>query len=537
MLDNSQAVYYAKSLDGNYLFVNSRWRERTGIGDQAILGKTDLDFFPEYQQIWDELEKQVLETGEANTTEQLGKTTGKTYLATKFLLRDSDGVPYALCNSSIDISERVQAEKVLQQYVQRLEALRTIDQAIITAETPASIAQTALRHLDQLIPCFYANILAFDSDAGLAHLLAFHFDSQDNPPFRDTISLDVFQQNFHPDEVDIIEDFKKATQLAPAEKKLRDIGVCACIKVPLISQDSVIGSINLGFAEPGGLPDDQIEIIREVADQVAIALRQANLNEQIRQYADELELRIAERTAELEAANRHLQELSSVKDEFVSNVSHEFRTPITSLKLYHDLLLLQPDKSEDYIGTLKRETNRLEVLVEDLLTLSRLDQERVSFNLTECNLNETISTYLSDRALLAAKKGINLSFFGDPDLPNVKTDKNLIGQVLSILLTNATNYTPANNQVNVSTRTKQANGQRWIGFCIRDSGPGIQPNEIDKLFNRFYRGKAGQESGIPGTGLGLSIAQEIVTHHGGYIEVESEGIPGKGASFSVWLPG
>jgi signal transduction histidine kinase len=137
---------------------------------------------------------------------------------------------------------------------------------------------------------------------------------------------------------------------------------------------------------------------------------------------------------------------------------------------------------------------------------------------------------------LAAQKGINLSFYSDPDLPDVNIDINLVEQVLSILLTNAINYTPSNNQVSVSTHTQKNHEKLWVGFCVQDTGPGIPPDEIKQLFNRFYRGKAGQESGIPGTGLGLAIAQEIVKQHGGYIEVESEGILGKGANFKVWLP-
>jgi len=538
ILDNSQAVFYTKSLDGIYTFVNREFRERTGINEQDFNGKTTTDLFPNLEEgIWNVFEQKVLETGEPINVEEIGQTTGKTYLATKFLLRDSEGVPYALCNSSIDISDRVQAEKALQQYVQRLEALRIIDQAIIEAQTPESIAQTALKHIHNLISCFYTNVLVFDSDAGTAHLLAYQFETQVNQPLQKDIPLSNFRQTFHPDEVYIREDLELASDLSLIEKELLQIGVRACIKVPLVSQDTVIGSLNLGLEEPGRLLDDQIEIIKEIADQLAIAIQQANLIERIRLYADKLEIRIAERTAELEAVNQHLQELSQVKDEFVSNVSHELRTPITSLKLYHDLLLLQPEKMEDYMGTLKRETNRLEVLIEDLLTLSRLDQERVSFNLSDSDLNKTISTYLSDRSLLAAQKGINLSFYADPDLPTVRTDKNLIEQVLSILLTNAINYTPSNHQVSVSTRKHQTNGQLWVGFSIRDTGPGIQKDEIDQLFNRFYRGKVGQKSGIPGTGLGLAIAQEIIKRHGGYFEVESEGITGKGSIFTVWLPG
>lgn len=197
---------------------------------------------------------------------------------------------------------------------------------------------------------------------------------------------------------------------------------------------------------------------------------------------------------------------------------------------------MRPEKLDSYSATLRRETNRLYILIEELLNLSRLDQEQVEFVLSKFDLNSTIETYLSDRTLLATQQGINLNFIPDAELPKIKVDENLLGQVLSILFTNAINYTPLNNKVSVITQTQKLNGQQWTGFCVQDSGPGIQSDELDKLFNRFYRGKVGRESGVPGTGLGLAIAHEIVKRHGGYIEVESEGITGKGTKFKVWLP-
>jgi signal transduction histidine kinase len=111
----------------------------------------------------------------------------------------------------------------------------------------------------------------------------------------------------------------------------------------------------------------------------------------------------------------------------------------------------------------------------------------------------------------------------------------LISQSLSILLTNAFNYTPEGGQVTISTTLRHEDGQYWAGLQVRDNGPGIQPEDQVRLFERFYRGNAARESGAPGTGLGLSIAQEIVKRHQGELEVFSEGEIGKGSIFTVWL--
>jgi two-component system OmpR family sensor kinase len=131
---------------------------------------------------------------------------------------------------------------------------------------------------------------------------------------------------------------------------------------------------------------------------------------------------------------------------------------------------------------------------------------------------------------------LTLSFQGEPKVPPVTFDEGLLGQALSILLTNAINYTPANGQVMVRTHTRQDKDGKWAGFSISDTGPGISPEERGRLFTRFFRGTAGRKSGVPGTGLGLAIAQEIVSQHDGKIEVESNGVPEHGATFRVWIP-
>jgi two-component system phosphate regulon sensor histidine kinase PhoR len=237
----------------------------------------------------------------------------------------------------------------------------------------------------------------------------------------------------------------------------------------------------------------------------------------------------------LQTAHERLLALARLRDEFVANVSHELRTPIASLKLYHHLLGVRPDKRDSYLSTLHRETERLEHIVEDLLYLSRLDREQVALKLSPIDLNALISAYVTDRSPLADERGLKLTFHGRR-LPDLLADRTLLERVLSILLTNAISYTPAGGRVQVETHTRRSEGQRWVGFSVSDNGLGIPPDEQPRLFERFFRGKASRDTGTPGTGLGLATAREIVERHAGRIEAESEGIPGRGATFTVWLP-
>jgi signal transduction histidine kinase len=267
----------------------------------------------------------------------------------------------------------------------------------------------------------------------------------------------------------------------------------------------------------------------QAVDVMGLALAKA-------QAYEEMERRIETRTAELTSANERMQVLSNIRDEFVANVSHELRTPITSIKLHHHLMMLRPENFETYMDRLIRETARLEHIVSDLLRLSELDRGKLDLSLNPTDIHEMVNYYIMDRTLLADDRGLMLSYEPSNNLPLVNIDLKLIGQSLSILLTNAMAYTPRGGEIVVRTTVQAKDGKDWVVLSVSDTGPGISPEDMSELFQRFFRGKSGRSSDAPGTGLGLAIAQEIVDRHHGRIEAVSEGIEGKGSTFSIWLP-
>jgi|LGVF01.2.fsa_nt_gb PAS domain S-box-containing protein len=301
----------------------------------------------------------------------------------------------------------------------------------------------------------------------------------------------------------------------------------AVLCTPLKIEDETLGAILACRRSPFSNVENQL--FDAVSDMAANALNRAQL-------MDTLEERVIQRTEELKVANERLEVLNRLKDEFVSNVSHELRTPITSLKLYNKLVADSHEKREEFIGRMKREIDRLATIIEDILRLSRLDQDRVELDLAPLDLYELAKVYVVDRELLAKEKNLQLNLDEHLNLPLVQADQTLIGQALSILLTNAMNYTPEGGRITISTLDGEFDGKLWTGSRVSDTGPGIEPDEQSRLFERFFRGKTGRESGVPGTGLGLAIVKEIVDRHSGRIEVESEGVPGKGTAFTVWLP-
>ena len=228
----------------------------------------------------------------------------------------------------------------------------------------------------------------------------------------------------------------------------------------------------------------------------------------------------------------HFQELDQMKTQFVSDVSHELRTPLTNLTLYLALLttVRDPQKQNDYILILQRETDRLTHLIEDLLTISRLEASRVQVQIRATNLNQLVEDLVYDRFILAAQKNIVLDFAPAADLPLAAVDGNLLTQGLSNLLTNAINYTLPEGKIHASTLQLDPH---WVAIQISDTGVGISSEETERIFDRFYRGRASQLTGAEGTGLGLAISQEIIQRLGGKITLEST--PGEGSTFTIWL--
>ena len=308
----------------------------------------------------------------------------------------------------------------------------------------------------------------------------------------------------------------------------------SALYVPMISESRVVGVMNLQHYEANAFDTTDLALVSILANQAAISLENARLFERVQDNNVELEQRVSERTRDLAEANVHLKVLDHLKDEFLSNVSHEFRTPLASVKLYLQLLARgRPEKREEYQRTLQRETLRLENLIEDLLDLSRLNSRATPFHFEPSNINYLTVELIQDRAAMAAERGLMFDCQLAANLPLTTIDPRRFTQVISNLMTNAINYTPAGGIITLTTAIKQGDDSDWVTFTVRDTGRGISPQEMPHLFERFYRGEASHKSTAHGTGLGLAICKQIVEQMGGHITVESE--LGVGAAFTVWL--
>jgi signal transduction histidine kinase len=225
-----------------------------------------------------------------------------------------------------------------------------------------------------------------------------------------------------------------------------------------------------------------------------------------------------------------LQELDRLKSKFVADVSHELRTPVANLKLYLDLIERgKPEKRAEYLRTLREQTGRLMALVEDILSLSRLELGAGNLQLKPVDLNAILQQVIEAHRPSAELAGLALNFEPNLELPFIKGEANQLAQVATNLIANAIHYTPA-GKVDVNVYRTDS----FVCLQVSDTGIGITAEDRSHLFERFYRGRAAAHLSVQGTGLGLSIVKEIVDLHAGEIEVHSQ--PEAGATFKVFLP-
>src|SRR5215469_2103378 len=228
-----------------------------------------------------------------------------------------------------------------------------------------------------------------------------------------------------------------------------------------------------------------------------------------------------------------LKQLERTREEFVANVSHELRTPLSLIKGYVETLLDgakdNPEVETKFLQTIQRNSERLQFLIEDLLTISELESGRIKMNLQSVRLHPLVDRVLEDFKTQAESRRVVLS----NEVPELiaRADSDRLQQVLGNLIGNAIKYGRSDGRVGVTGHL--ANGS-IIELCVQDDGPGIPAESLERVFERFYRVDKARSREQGGTGLGLSIVKHIVQSHGGKVWAKSE--LGKGATFYFTLP-
>lgn len=321
---------------------------------------------------------------------------------------------------------------------------------------------------------------------------------------------------------------------ADINELLRDNDIS--IVSPLVTKDSVIGYIVCGAKKSGNTYNSQdIGLLNIAANELAVALQNAQRFEEIQAFNITLQEKVNEATRELKSTNKKLVALDEAKDEFISMASHQLRTPLTSIKGYLSMILdgdmgklnkNQTQALKEAFGS----SQRMVFLISDFLNVSRIKTGKFVIEPKEIDLAEMVGEELKQLTEMADSRDITLKYDQPEQFPLVKLDDNKIRQVMMNMVDNAIYYTPAGGTVTIQL---MVDGKDVV-FKVVDTGIGVPRSEQHKLFTKFFRAGNAKVARPDGTGLGLFMAQKIIVAQNGSIIFESE--EGKGSTFGFRFP-
>jgi signal transduction histidine kinase len=352
--------------------------------------------------------------------------------------------------------------------------------------------------------------------------LTAHLERTREPLVRDELPAIIQRHPERRAEMERLERFMRRTE--------------AALYLPLLSSTGLVGVMILGDkVSRDAYTREDIDLLTTLSYQAGTALQNALLYQQLQSFNDALQTEINRATAELRTANEQLMRLDAAKSEFLSIASHQLLTPLTPIRGYTSMILegdygeITPDMRE-----LIREMNvsavRLVDLVEDLLSISRIESGTVKYGFIKSSVEEIVASLAREAQIKAKEKEVVLTYHApEKPLPLIYIDVPKIRNVFMNLIDNSLKYAPGTQSDITVTQAGD-----MIRFTVKDKGMGIDAADMTKLFTKFSRGEDAGKLNTEGTGLGLFVAKQYVEAHHGRIWAESAG-KGKGSAFIVEL--
>jgi len=433
-----------------------------------------------------------------------------------------------------DITHRVVAERNLKKLTQRLKILRTLDRGILAAGSLEQIAKEALDHLPLLVPADAFSVIIFDDELRQGRMIA-HRTIKGRTLFLDDkwFSLEPFKGKGKAFSMIEGKDFLLVNDLEstkfPANNiepltSLREMGRKSALFVLITANNRPTGLLSFASFEKDAFTSEDTKVAREVADGMAVAIRQARLNAEVMQYTEHLEQKVQERTRELKTANNELET-------FAYSVSHDLRAPLRSMQgfamaLLEDYQDVLGEQGLDFTKRIIESAKGMDRLITDLLEYSRIGRKNIALKPIQLASAVRVAFRQLDSALKEAEVETRI-----PD-HKVMAHSSTLVRIVSNLLTNAVKFTEPGKKPKIVIRSEIVGFRRdRVRLWVEDNGIGIEQKYLDKIFQVFERLHSSDD--YPGTGIGLATVKRAVEKMNGRIGVESK--LGKGSKFWVEL--
>jgi PAS domain S-box-containing protein len=548
VIDNIPDQIFAHDLNCRFVLNNRADALVMGVTDpEALVGKSDLDIYPlELAQRFQEDDRRIMETGVPQISReepsQGADGSQRWVLTTKVPWHDSQGHIIGVVGVAHDITERKLAEENtlsinLQLEHRVYERTAQLERRTTELATLADIGRALSATLDvdsllnvivtQTARVMYADNLYVAFYFPAEDEIEFAYDAQHpdpGPRYRRKLAQGLTEYILRTGQPLFLRD-DMAAQAQALGIQIFGQPAAAWLGVPMLIGDRVLGVVAVQhYTDPNAYDAGQVELLQSIANQAAIALDNARLYTEARQAREAAE-----------AATR-------AKTEFLANMSHEIRTPMNAVIGMTTLLLDTPltPLQQDFAETVRQSGDTLLAIIDDILDLSKIEAGRLELEQHSFNLRECVESALDLVALRAAEKDLDLTYRLEPGLPEIILgDSTRLRQILLNLLSNAVKFTDQGEVVVEVQRHQPGEGEPvaaggaegWLLFSVRDTGSGIPPARLDRLFKPFSQADASTTRKYGGTGLGLAISRRLSEMMGGAMWAESAGIPGEGTVF------
>ncbi len=530
VIDNTSDLICTVDLEGNFLSVNRAVTEKMGYDEEELIGKPKMTLAVE-PELFLSAFKEVLEKGSLSNLEMsFRRKDGSTaeILFSVTLLKDKDNHPVAIAGFGKDITERKQAEEEIKRHIKELTTIYNAALKLQHLLTPDELAHELIDIMEQNLSYEFGAVLLIDESTGM--LIPFALSDQGRgPEFLEADEDYILNQHITTGKgiTGWVAQTGQSVRLGnvrvdPRYNALReDIRSELC--VPLKAGNRVIGVLNVETTKPDAYTESDQRVLETIASQMALAIQQSYLHEQIQRYAAELEERVRERTAQLQAANNELEA-------FAYSVSHDLRAPLRGIYGFTEILFEDytdnlDDEGRRICAVIKDNTHRMSQLIDDLLSFSRLSRKELQKSVID--MKAFVNSIYYEITTPEERKKIKLKI---NDLIDAFGDPTLIKQTWINLLSNAIKFSAKRKMAKINVSCKKEENR--IVYCVKDNGAGFDMQYMNKLFGVFQRLHSEKE--FPGTGVGLAIVQRIIHRHGG--KVWAVGEVDKGASFYFSLP-